>query len=131
MTNTVFDFKIQYNDDMTDEAGACGIERVKECICQHLVEVTADLECESTCYTHLFHDALMGGGRRQLRPSPENGQIVTGRRFLVSTLTTSEESFFPPGRMSRFLPRPIQLPTISTSIRGCWDGPCQTDRPAI
>ncbi len=93
---------VQYNDDMTDEVGACGQERVLECVCKHLVEITAELECD-LCYTHLFHDALMGGGRRQLRPSPVNGQVVTGRRFLLSGLTPSEESFFSPvGRMATF-----------------------------
>jgi hypothetical protein len=107
---------VQYNSNLVDTPGGCSGSFVSGCVCRQLVKVTGELKCQSSCYTHLFMDALWGGGRRQIRPSPVNGEIVANRRFLLHRRTSAPDTDFSPGGRIH----DVFLQTTSMSWRFAW-----------
>ena len=54
----------------------------------------SSISCPSACYPHIFHDALLGGGRREMYVHAGSSGIATGSLFRYYAPTDSEESSF-------------------------------------
>ena len=93
---------VQFNSLTDDDPGDCGENIVSACLCKVMPRVTSPLQCEAGCYSHIFHDALLGGGRREIRPSPNGAAgIQVDRAFVLNAPTDGElSSFSGLGRMA-------------------------------